>query len=158
MIHGLAAQEWERADGSLPSFQIRDRGLLEATLAEPFTTFDGRPLYPTVTMKGACLFRGLVKDHPLVDGNKRLAVTAMTVFLQINGRDTTYSNDQLYRYAMRVAKQAGNYPLRLIERWLRDNSVAVERSLVGSLIMDLFAMWQDPDWVMRVMEWDEPAP
>jgi hypothetical protein len=46
----------------------------------------------------------------------------MSAFLLVNGWLPDYSNMQLYRYALRVARQQGNYPVRAIERWIRRNS------------------------------------
>lgn len=68
--------------------------------------------------KAAALFRNIVKGHCLVDGNKRLGVTSVTVFLRLNGYETTYSNREVYRYALRVARQAGNYPVEHIHGWI----------------------------------------
>ena len=151
IIHALATQEWATTVSSLPRFVVRDVGLLDSTLAEPYQHVGGRALYPTVTSKAACLFRGLVKNHPLVDGNKRLAVTAMTVFLQVNGRRPTYTNRQLYGYALRVARQAGNYPVSLIEAWLRRNSEHQPAPRLAEMIMDVFILWQDSEWVAHVL-------
>lgn len=117
----LARADW--ADiGPLPAFDLVDAGLVLSALAHPFASAGGKEVYPTVPGKGAALFRGLVKNHGLHDGNKRLAVTAMTAFLLSNGWLPGYSNLQLYRYALRVARHEGNYPVPTIERWIRRNS------------------------------------
>lgn len=116
----LARKDWlDRA--ALPPYACDDEGLLKSAVAAPFQTLDGREAYPTVPAKAACLFRGLVKNHGLVDGNKRLAVTTMSVFLLANGWHPTYSNKQLYLYALRVAGP-GPYPVATIERWIRRNA------------------------------------
>lgn len=153
IIHALAIQEWATPLASLPRFVVRDAGLLDSTLAEPYQHFEGQALYPTVTAKAACLFRGLVKNHPLLDGNKRLAVTAMTVFLLVNGRRPAYTNTQLYRYALRVARHQGNYPVQLIQAWLRRNSEDRPEPRLAELTMEVIR-WKDPEWVARVLETD----
>ena len=51
---------------------IRDEGLLDSALAAPFQTFGNEPLLPTVQQKVVRLGYGLIKNHPFVDGNKRL--------------------------------------------------------------------------------------
>ena len=107
--------------GTLPPFEFADRGKIAAALALPFQTSAGLELFPTVPAKTAVLFRGLVKNHGLRDGNKRLAVTTMSTFLLANGWIPRYTNLQLYRYALRVAKHRGNYPVAAIERWVRRN-------------------------------------
>ena len=73
----------------LPAFQYiggdYGRGLLESALAAPQHTAGGMYLARTVFDKTALLFRWLVKNHAMVDGNKRLALTTATVFLYVNG-------------------------------------------------------------------------
>lgn len=117
----LATKEWEGIKGSLPPLEYADRDKILAALAHPFASVGGKSAYPTVPAKAAALFRGLVKNHGLTDGNKRLAVTTMSTFLLANGWVPAYTNSQLYRYALRVAGRQGHYPVDLIEGWIRRN-------------------------------------
>lgn len=117
----IARHEWDDL-GALPPFELADPALVLSALAHPFASADGREVYPGVRAKAAALFRGLVKNHGLQDRNKRLAVTVLSVFLLANGWLPRYSNLQLYRYALRVARYEGNYPLPAIERWIRQNA------------------------------------
>ena len=57
---------------------IRDLGLLDSALAQPRATFDGRDLHPTLLDKAAALCALLVRNHPFVDGNKRVGHAAMS--------------------------------------------------------------------------------
>lgn len=97
---------------------MRSEGGLVSALAEPFQSAGIRPRYPTVRRKAAALFRNLAKSQHLIDGNKRLAITTLTVFLRLNGYETTYTNSELYRYALHVARYRGNFPLGRIHRWI----------------------------------------
>lgn len=116
--------DWDRdAKGRLPPFEYANRALVLSALAHPFVSVGGRDAYPTVRGKAAALFRGIVKNHGLRDGNKRLAVTTMSVFLLANGWLPVYTNSQLYWYARRVAAHPGEYPVRLIERWISRHTV-----------------------------------
>jgi death-on-curing protein len=117
----VARAEWDSPLGALPPLAYADQGKILSALAAPFQTADGIELYPSVPAKAAAMFRGLVKNHGLHDGNKRLAVTTMSTFLLANGWIPEYTNPQLYRYALRVARHAGNYPVKAIERWVRRN-------------------------------------
>jgi len=64
---------------------IRDEGLLRSALAQPAAEFGGKLLHPTIEAKaGAYLFH-LVKNHPFVDGNKRVGAACCLVFLDQNG-------------------------------------------------------------------------
>lgn len=67
------------------SDSIRDEGMLDSSLANPFQSFGGEELYPSVQAKVAQLCFGLVKNHAMIDGNKRLGTHVMLVFLALNG-------------------------------------------------------------------------
>jgi death-on-curing protein len=105
------------------ALRIRKPALLLSALAQPFASVGGREAHPSVRKKAAVLFRGLVKNHGLRDGNKRLAVTTMSVFLLANGWVPTYTNSQLYKYARRVAGQKGEYPVKRVEQWIARHTV-----------------------------------
>ena len=74
---------------------IRDEGLLDSALAAPFQSFEGHTPYPSLQQKAARLGYGLVKDHPFVDGNKRIVAHAMLVFLALNGIEMDYTQEEL---------------------------------------------------------------
>lgn len=83
---------------------IRDLGLLAAAAARPQASAFGDDAYADLWTKAAALLHSVVKDHPLVDGNKRLGWLACAVFLDINGTDPTVaSNDDVYEVVMHVA-------------------------------------------------------
>ena len=77
------------------SYGVRDEGLLDSALAQPFQTFGGKELYPSVEEKAARLAFGIAKNHPLADGNKRLAAHAALVFLAVNGIWLRYTQQEL---------------------------------------------------------------
>ena len=64
---------------------VRGLGALASAVDQPRMTFSGEDLYPTVAEKAAALGFALAKNHPFVDGNKRVAHAAMEVFLVLNG-------------------------------------------------------------------------
>lgn len=64
---------------------IRDERMLESALYNPFQSFGGEELYPSIQAKAAQLCYGLVKNHAMTDGNKRLGTHVMLVFLALNG-------------------------------------------------------------------------
>ncbi|BAK45471.1 type II toxin-antitoxin system death-on-curing family toxin [Eggerthella sp. YY7918] len=69
--------------GGMPG--IRDEGLLESALAQPFASFGGVELYPSVVAKAARYGYGIIKNHPFADGNKRTGTALMFTFLRANG-------------------------------------------------------------------------
>ena len=83
--------------------QVRDHGLLESALARPRATVFGQDAYPTLLLKAAALLHSLCTNHALVDGNKRLAVGAAIVFLDINGQFHGPSVNDLFDLTMAVA-------------------------------------------------------
>ena len=86
-----------------PDVGVRDFGLLEAALARPRTSVFGEDAYPTLESKAAALLHSVVKNHALVDGNKRLSLAATIAFLGVNGRRLTFTNDEAYELIIAVA-------------------------------------------------------
>ncbi|MYB24215.1 MAG: type II toxin-antitoxin system death-on-curing family toxin [Acidimicrobiia bacterium] len=85
---------------------VRDVGLLGAAAARPQASAFGADAYPDIWTKGAALLQSIVKNHPLIDGNKRLGWLATAVFLEINGVSATAAhNDDVYELVMRVAAE-----------------------------------------------------
>jgi death-on-curing protein len=82
---------------------VRDIGLLESALARPRTTVFGADAYPSLHQKAAALLHSLACNHPLVDGNKRLAWAATAVFLGINGHRVAASQDDVVELVLAVA-------------------------------------------------------
>jgi death-on-curing protein len=83
---------------------VRDVGLLNSAAARPRTTVFGEDAYPDLMGKAAALLQSIVKNHALVDGNKRLGWLATATFLEINGVTTTgAANDDVYELVMAVA-------------------------------------------------------
>ena len=96
----------EIAEAILPTVEVRDVGLLAAAAARPRTTVFGDDAYPTFEHKVAALLHSLVRNHALVDGNKRLAWSAARVFCLLNGRDLELGVDEAE--AMVVGAAAGS--------------------------------------------------
>ncbi len=87
---------------------IRDMGLLGSAAARPQTTAFGADAYPDLWTKAAALMQSVLKNHALVDGNKRLGWLATAVFLEINGQSPALiPNEIVYELVLGVA--AGDY-------------------------------------------------
>lgn len=92
---------------------IRDIGLLGAAAARPKTSAFGEDAYPDIWTKAAALLQSVVKNHALIDGNKRLAWMSTAVFLEINGVSVTgASNNDVYTLVMDLA--AGDFDVASI--------------------------------------------
>ena len=91
------------------SDKILDYALLDSALEAPFQTFDGEELYPTIQEKGARLGFGLIKNHCMEDGNKRIGTHTMLVFLAINGIELQYTQKELYEIILDIAASKKEY-------------------------------------------------
>lgn len=90
----------ETSGGSLG---IRDEGMLDSALKTPLQTFDKRELFPTILDKATRLAFGLIKNHPFIDGNKRIGTHAMLIFLALNNIVLSYKDEELIDIIFKVA-------------------------------------------------------
>ena len=88
---------------------IRDESLLDSALAAPFQEFSGETLFPTIQEKAARLGYGLIKNHAMIDGNKRIGTHVMLVFLALNGIELDYTQEELYTVILDVATDRSGY-------------------------------------------------
>ena len=115
MLHGQLVQQTGGDAG------IRDEGLLESAIETPFQSFDGEELYPSIQDKAARLCYGLVKNHAMVDGNKRIGTHAMLVFLELNGIQLQYTQVELYTIILDiVADRTGREELL---QWIIEHEI-----------------------------------
>lgn len=82
---------------------VRDVGLVEAAVHRPRTSVLGHDAYPDLLTKAAALLHSLARNHPLVDGNKRLAWLATYVFLAKNDVVLDPGDDEAYDLVVAVA-------------------------------------------------------
>lgn len=89
-----------RALGAGP---VRDVGLLDSAAGRPGSSAFGEDAYPGIDLKAAALLHSLVRNHALVDGNKRLAWLATVVFLDLNGHEVDLDDDAAFELVMDAA-------------------------------------------------------
>ena len=82
---------------------VRDVGLLDAASARPQSSAFGTDAYPTHALKAAALLHSIVRDHALIDGNKRLAWLATVVFGELNGAPVELTDDVAFDLVMAAA-------------------------------------------------------
>lgn len=107
------------AAGIMDDFAVRDVGLLAAAAGRAQVTVFGDDAYPMFEDKAAALLHSLVRNHALVDGNKRLAWAATRVFCLLNGRDLTYTVDDAE--ALMLMAAAGDVDVPEIAAWLHQH-------------------------------------
>lgn len=89
---------------------IRDVGLLESAAARPQASVFGEDAYPDLHTKAAALLESLVRNHPLVDGNKRLGWLATSVFYRLNEHRLRVDDDSGYDLVIAVAEGRMDIP------------------------------------------------
>lgn len=109
-LHVLVIAETGGGDG------LRDLGRLESVIATQSQEVFGEELYSTKFEKSAALIRGIVGDHPFVDGNKRTAMLAGLTFLRINGVNFKAEKGELEDFAVQVATE--HLDILVIAAWL----------------------------------------
>jgi len=90
-------------------FMVKDPGLLDSALARPKTTLFGEFAYPTIEVMAAAMHQSLVKNHPLIDGNKRTAWLLLVSFLRINDLVLVMTLEEGLDFTLGVAE--GRYEL-----------------------------------------------
>lgn len=82
---------------------VRDLGLLESAALRPRTSLFGRDAYPSLDEKAAVLLESIVRNHALIDGNKRLGFLALVVFYGLNDVVIEVDDDTAYDHVIAVA-------------------------------------------------------
>lgn len=111
-IHVLVVGETGGSTG------IRDLGRLESVVASQKQNVFGEETYPDPLNKAAALIRGIIGDHPFVDGNKRTAMLTALTYLKINGINLTLSQGDLENFAVLVA--IDKLDVKAIANWLEE--------------------------------------
>ncbi|HZJ26457.1 MAG TPA: type II toxin-antitoxin system death-on-curing family toxin [Acidimicrobiia bacterium] len=93
--------------------------LLDSALHAPQAGFGDEDFYPGFVEKAAVLVVRIVGNHPLADGNKRLAWHALTMFCAFNGHDLHVGTDDAVTMMWAVA--AGELDEAAVASWLTEH-------------------------------------
>ena len=115
LLHARLIESTGGCDG------IRDEGLLDSALETPFQSFGGEELFPSIHSKAARLCYWLVKNHAMIDGNKRGGAHVMLGFLAVDGYELEYTQKELYELIFDVADGKKNY--EDILSWILEHQV-----------------------------------
>ena len=102
-LHTLLISETGGTDG------LRDRGLLESALEAAFATFAGIELYHSIEEKAARLGMSLISNHAFADGNKRIGMLIMLVFLKVNGIEMNLTDEDIIHAGLSAAEGSMKY-------------------------------------------------
>lgn len=118
--HRLAAETMSWSE-PIPDCSTRYTNALERCIGASFQTFGGRQLYPGLIRKASILFYLMIKNHPFQNGNKRIAMTTLFIFLYRNGKWLRVDTQELYNFARWVAESNAklkNDTVRAVETFL----------------------------------------
>jgi prophage maintenance system killer protein len=98
------AREHLTFDEPIPDLSTRFPGKLESCLGVPFQSFRGVIPYRSLTAKASILLYLLIKNHPFQNGNKRIAIMVLLLFLARNGRWIDIEQDEFRRFTIWIAE------------------------------------------------------
>ena len=99
---------------------VCDFGALESAVAQPYMGFAGQELYPTLAEKASAMAFSLVKNHPFIDGNKRIGHAAMETFLMLNGLEMNAGIDEQEQIFLGLA--AGKVDRQQFTKWVQGHT------------------------------------
>ncbi len=127
---------------------LRDEGLLDSALALPQQEY-----YRTTTDKAGVLLRSIVKNHPYVDGNKRMGLATTFIFLVHNGYAfVPPSNEEMVTFALKLAASEPDMSWQEVARWIRQNSNSISRPFKPGLSLPVP---QGIEGMARLKQWLE---
>jgi death-on-curing protein len=115
-VHELLIERYGGVQG------IRDSKGLESALVRPFMTFEGKELYPTPILKAGALIESLIKNHPFIDGNKRIGYVMTRFFLMQNGLDINATQQAKFNFVINIAN--GHLQIDQITDWITEKIIS----------------------------------
>jgi len=98
------AKELMSFNEPIPNFKTRFPNILESCVVTPFQMFNKKSLYKGLLGKAAMLFYLMIKNHPFQNGNKRIAIITLLVFLYKNKKWLNVDQQEFYKFAVWVAE------------------------------------------------------
>jgi death on curing protein len=114
-LHTKMIQATGGADG------VRNQTLLESALYNAFSTFDGKELYLSIEDKCANICFCIIKNHPFIDGNKRMGLFIMLILLEYNNVILRFDQRELVNLGLGIAD--GSFSQEYIVSWIKEHEV-----------------------------------
>jgi len=127
LAHKLA-REHLTFNEPIPDFTSRFPNVLESCVLVPFQKFGGRVMYKGLIERAAILFYLMIKNHPFHNGNKRIAMTTLFVFLYKNKKWLKVDTKELYNFAVWVAQSNPK---------LKEETVSATKKFLNTYLVDL---------------------
>jgi len=115
----------EQEDNS-SAYEIRNTEKLESSITQPFQEIGGQELYPTLVSKASMLYYFCIKNHPFEDGNKRMGIFVLIIYLAKNGYWLDTTNEELFDMTVYTAASS----MKNKEEVVKKIEAFVERNVV----------------------------
>lgn len=135
-IHLQIAQDFRNTPDPIAPAGVRSPDLLSSAAARPAAGLGTFRKYPSVEMAAAALAHSVIHNHPFYNGNKRTALVSMMSFMDENGLVLTSSQDELFKWTVRVAGHRlgankfngdrSDIEVQLMAQWLLQHSRSIE--------------------------------
>ena len=99
-----------------PGYIVKDEGRLDSSLTQPFQSIEGNELYPTLVDKGSMLYYFCIKNHPFEDGNKRMGIFSLLLYLYKNGYWLDATNEELFDITVYTASSKVEDMAEVVEK------------------------------------------
>ncbi len=113
-------------EGNSSAYEVRNTGKLESSITQPFQEIGGQKLYPTLVSKASMLYYFCIKNHPFEDGNKRMGIFALIIYLSKNGYWLDTTNEKLFDitvYTAASSMKEKNEVIKKIEEFVENSMV-----------------------------------
>ncbi len=150
IIHRLAKSFFSEYKEPIPDFEKHNAALLDSALSLPKATYGGLELYPTLADKSAVMFYAIIKNHAFANGNKRIATTALLVFLYLNGQWLESEQQGIYEWAVKVAESSSQEREKILQeltKWLQKNLTAKNKTKSRGLFRRI---WVALSWLVPI--------
>jgi death-on-curing family protein len=127
LIHSLVSKQWAIDGEPIPPFSTAHSDNLDALIKLPQSDYFGVEQYPSLESKAAIIFYTLNKKHLFLNGNKRMSVACLIIFLFINKKDLNVEQNDLTDKALWLAQTSYNHNFdeikENIENWLKEKVI-----------------------------------
>jgi death on curing protein len=113
----------------IPDYSTRFPNILESCLLTPFQKFERKSPYPSLVRMAGILFYLLIKKRPFQNGNKRIALTTLLVFLYLNDKWLKADPQSLYNFTVWIAQsptELKDEVVLAVEKFIKSNLVNLD--------------------------------
>ena len=111
LMHRVLIERFGGAHG------LRDAGALEVVLYRPQSGY-----YDDIIQEAAALWESMTKNHPFIDGNKRIGFSVTDTFLRLNGYRITAKPGSVFQF-ITTKLEKNEFEYKKLESWLRNNTI-----------------------------------